>query len=79
MAQLEFNRRPNGLGTKKTWNTKPRDWTDRRPHRLVLDRKLFLVKVKSRLCLITVFSESARVYSPDYMIFMRSRGCAVQY
>lgn len=34
---------------------------------------------KSRLCLITVFFESARVYSPDYMIFMRSRGCAVQY
>lgn len=49
MAQLEFNRRPNGLGTKKTWNTKPRDWTDRRPHRLVLDRKLFLVKVKKPL------------------------------
>lgn len=46
MAQLGFHRRPNGLGTKKTWNTKPRDWTDRRPHRLVLDRKRFLVKVK---------------------------------
>lgn len=65
MAQLEFHPGPNGLGTKKTWNTKPRDWTDPRPHRLVLDRKRFLVKVKKPLM-------------SHYMIFMRSRGCAVE-
>ena len=27
----------------------------------------------------TVFSEGARAYSPDYLILMRIRGCAVLY
>ena len=27
----------------------------------------------------TVFSEYKRAYSPDYVIFMRSTGCPVQY